>query len=170
MIVSCDTHIGPRLGEELRPYCPAELLDDFDRYAGELEQRRAAAAASRERVSFGGKKMGDDWGVRLANLETPGHFDMHARLGDLDADGVAAEVMFHDSQNGEPIPFQSDTLLMRAPTSRRTSTCCAGQRMYNQWLADACSIEPERHIGLMHLPMWTPTLRSRTSNADARSA
>ena len=26
--------------------------------------------------------------------------------------------------------------------------------MYNQWLADACSIEPERHIGLMHLPMW----------------
>ena len=30
MIVSCDTHIGPRLAEELRPYCPAELLDDFD--------------------------------------------------------------------------------------------------------------------------------------------
>ena len=29
-----------------------------------------------------------------------------------------------------------------------------GQHMYNQWLADVCSIEPERHIGLMHLPMW----------------
>ena len=38
---------------------------------------------------------------------------MQARLRDLDNDGVAAEVMFHDSQNGEPIPFQLDTLLMR---------------------------------------------------------
>jgi predicted TIM-barrel fold metal-dependent hydrolase len=155
VIVSCDTHIGPRLGEDLRPYCPSELLDDFDVYAGELQKRREAAAAARERVSFGGKQMGDDWGVRLANLETPGHFDMHARLRDLDGDGVAAEVMFHDSQNGEPIPFQNDTLLMRtANVAQDFDLLRAGQRMYNQWLADACSIEPERHIGLMHLPMW----------------
>ena len=28
VIVSCDTHIGPRLEQELRPYCPTELLDD----------------------------------------------------------------------------------------------------------------------------------------------
>jgi predicted TIM-barrel fold metal-dependent hydrolase len=30
----------------------------------------------------------------------------------------------------------------------------AGLHIYNQWLADVCSIEPERHVGLMHLPMW----------------
>ena len=30
----------------------------------------------------------------------------------------------------------------------------AGQHIYNKWLDDACSIEPERHVGLMHLPMW----------------
>src|SRR5688572_17143409 len=95
VIVSCDTHIGPRLGEDLRPYCPKELLDDFDAYAAELQQRRDAAAVAKERVSFGGQKMGSDWGVRLANLQTPGHYDMHARLRDLDNDGVAAEVMFH---------------------------------------------------------------------------
>ena len=125
VIVSCDTHIGPRLVEDLRQYCPAELLDDFDGYAGELQQRREAAAAAKERVAFAGKQMGADWGVRVDNLQTAGHFDMHARLRDLDADGVAAEVVFHDSQNGEPVPFQSDTLLMRSANPCRISTSCA---------------------------------------------
>src|SRR5258708_12132658 len=40
--------------------------------------------------------------------------------------------------------------------------CSAGQlgwaavveRMYNQWLADQCWVEPERHAGLASLPMW----------------
>ena len=63
--------------------------------------------------------------------------------------------MFHDSQNGEPIPFQTDTLLMRsANIDQDFDLLRAGQHIYNQWLADVCSIEPERHIGLMHLPMW----------------
>ena len=78
MIVSCDTHIGPRLGEDLRPYCPTELLDDFDAYAGELQEQREAAAAAKERVAFGGKKMGADWGVRIDNLQTLGPL-RHAR-------------------------------------------------------------------------------------------
>jgi predicted TIM-barrel fold metal-dependent hydrolase len=157
VIVSCDTHIGPRLTDDLRPCCPKALLDDFDQYSNTLNEKRAAAAAARKRVSFGGSNMGDDWGVRLDNLQTPGHFNMQARLHDLDSDGVAAEVMFHDSQNGEPIPFQTDTLLMRdANVAQDFELLEAGQHIYNQWLAGACSIEPERHIGLMHLPMWDP--------------
>ena len=36
---------------------------------------------------------------------TAGHYDAHQRLRDLDHDGTAAEVIFHGSQNGEPIPF-----------------------------------------------------------------
>jgi predicted TIM-barrel fold metal-dependent hydrolase len=155
VIVSCDTHIGPRLVDDLRPYCPEGLLGDFDAYDESLKAKRAAAAAARERVSFGGNNMGDDWGVRLDNLATPGHFNMHARLHDLDSDGVAAEVLFHDSQNGEPIPFQADTLLARGTGEGQDFELLkAGYHVYNQWLADACSIEPERHIGLMVLPMW----------------
>jgi predicted TIM-barrel fold metal-dependent hydrolase len=154
VVVSCDTHIGPRLVDDLRPFCPSELLEDFDAYAGELQKRKEAAAAAKGRVSFGGKEMGEDWGVRLDNLQTPGHFNMHARLHDLDSDGVAAEVVFHDSQNGEPIPFNVETMLLRGTAQQDYTLLRAGQRMYNEWLADACSIEPERHIGLMHLPMW----------------
>jgi predicted TIM-barrel fold metal-dependent hydrolase len=155
VVVSCDTHIGPRLVEDLRPYCPKGQIEAFDAYAGEIQERREAAVAAKARMSFAGKEMGADWGVRVDNLKTPGHFDMHARIADLDADGVAAEVMFHDSQNGEPVPFQTDTLLMRgANLSQDFDLLRVGQRIYNQWLADACSIEPERHVGLMHLPMW----------------
>ena len=155
VIVSCDTHVGPRLVEDLRPYCPEDLLGEFDAYAGALQAKREAAAAHREKVAFGDVRTGPDWGVRMANLQTPGHYDMHARLRDLDADGVAAEIMFHDSQNGEPIPFQSDTLLMRGSgVAQDFDLLRAGQHIYNQWLADVCSIEPERHIGLMHLPLW----------------
>jgi predicted TIM-barrel fold metal-dependent hydrolase len=155
VIVSCDTHIGPRLVDDLRPYCPTDLLDDFDAYSDGLQEKRAAAAAARERVAFGGKTMGSDWGVRLANLQTPGHYDMYARIRDLDADGVAGEVMFHDSQNGEPIPFQTETLLGRdGGDNQNFDLLKAGRHIYNQWLADVCSIEPERHIGLMQLPMW----------------
>ena len=155
VVVSCDTHIGPRLTEDLRPYCPQDLLEAFDDYARVLDEKKAAAAAAKKRESFGGIKMGDDWGVRVDNLQTPGHFNMHARLHDLDSDGIAAEVVFHDSQNGQPIPFQTDTLLMRsANIAQDFDQLRAGQRVYNRWLADACSIEPERHIGLMHLPFW----------------
>lgn len=160
VIVSSDTHIGPRLAEDLLPYCPKDLRGEFDTYAGELNKKREAAAAERKKLSFGGNAaLGEDWGVRLANLETRGHFDMHARLRDLNDDGVAAEVIFHDSQNGEPIPFQTDTLLMRAGTvgDQDFDLLKAGQHIYNRWLADVCSIEPERHIGLMHLPMWDIT-------------
>ena len=50
----------------------------------------------------------------------------------------------------------------------RTSSCCkAGQHIYNQWLADVCSIEPERHIGLMHLPMWDMRGRDRGAGVGA---
>ncbi len=156
VIVSCDSHIGPRLAEDLRPYCPKDLLEQFDAYAGDLERRREQAAAKNQKVSFGGQgAIGADWGARYENLGTPGHHDMYARLRDMDEDGVAAEVVFHDSQNGEPIPFQVDTLLRRGSGEGQDFELLrAGQRIYNRWLADACAIEPERHIGLMHLPMW----------------
>lgn len=154
VVVSCDTHIGPRLVEDLRPHCPPEHLEAFDAYAGELQAKKEAAAAAKGRVSFGGKEMGQDWGVRLDNLQTPGHYDMHARTKDLDNDGVAAEVLFHDSQNGEPIPFNVETMLLRGTAQQDYGLLRVGQRIYNEWLADACTIEPERRVGMMHLPMW----------------
>ena len=36
VIVPNDTHIGPRLVEDLRPYCPKQHLDEFDRFHGSM--------------------------------------------------------------------------------------------------------------------------------------
>jgi diadenosine tetraphosphatase ApaH/serine/threonine PP2A family protein phosphatase len=55
---------------------------------------------------------------------------------------VAAEVLFHDRQNGELIPFQTETLLMRGSAHLQP---LAGRRVLDRARA---------HIGLMHLPMW----------------
>src|SRR5262249_3679122 len=30
----------------------------------------------------------------------------------------------------------------------------AGRHIYNEWLADFCSLEPERHVGLAQIPVW----------------
>src|SRR5436309_5725453 len=90
VIVSADCHIGPRLVEDLRPYCPRRLLDAFDEYV--------AATGRSEGRYVAESDVGDDalWQVR--NQLTTGHHDPVARRRDLDFDGIAAEVVFHGSQ------------------------------------------------------------------------
>jgi predicted TIM-barrel fold metal-dependent hydrolase len=141
VIVSCDTHIGPRLREDLRPYCPKKYLDDYDDFVAYVE----ANAGPR--------------GFTPTNDPTDGHWDPHERIRDLNADGTAAEVIFHGSQNGMPVPFIiSDPSVGTATMGRKYDVdyehAAVGRHMYNQWLADFCSVEPERHVGLAHLPMW----------------
>jgi predicted TIM-barrel fold metal-dependent hydrolase len=145
IIVSCDTHIGPRLREDLRAYCPQKYLeqyDDFCTYVEGTDSLRTSQEANLRTL-----------------LRTDGHYDPHARLRDLDRDGTAAEVIFHGSQNGQPIPFVvSDPSIGIATMGRSYDVdyelAAVGRHMYNQWLADFCSVEPERHIGLAHLPLW----------------
>jgi predicted TIM-barrel fold metal-dependent hydrolase len=144
VIVSSDTHIGPRIQEDLRPYCPRELLDAFDEHAARSSDLKAALRAFRESADS-----------PLARNATEGHHDMHARLRDMDRDGVAAEVIFHGSQNSEGIPFAPPTRAeIGASYGGDLDLVAIGFHIYNQWLADAVSIEPARHIGLAQLPMW----------------
>jgi predicted TIM-barrel fold metal-dependent hydrolase len=139
VIVSCDTHIGPRVREDLRQYCEKKYLEEFDSFVKYLDD----------------KNIGGVDALRL----TTGHHDVHRRLKDLDQDGVAAEVIFHGSQNGEPVPFNvSDASLGPGSIQRQYDVdyelAGVGRKIYNRWLADFCSVEPERHVGLAQLPMW----------------
>ena len=52
VIVSNDTHVGPRLVEDLRPYCPASHLDEFDRFAAETAEPEASG-----RAALGGQRL-----------------------------------------------------------------------------------------------------------------
>src|SRR5579859_4709892 len=147
VIVSCDAHVGPKLKEQLRPYCPKEYLERFDDCVIEHEKEQAAmreAAADSEA------------GRRAAlfnnhpNMKTAGHHDAEVRLREMDQDGVAAELMWHFSQNGEPMPFTGHGLMTVPPDQFELAT--VGFNLYNRWLADFCSADPERLLGLVYLP------------------
>jgi predicted TIM-barrel fold metal-dependent hydrolase len=142
VIVSADCHIGPRLVEDLRPLCPVELLDRFDAYVGDGDRSPGRYVA----------QQGDDAGALAPwrNRWTAGHHDPAARRRDLDGEGIAAEVVFHGSQNDEPIPFQ--TSMLGPPADPELAA--AGIHLYNRWLAGVCADAPHRHVGLAHLPMW----------------
>ena len=143
MIVSSDSHVGPRLEEDLRPYCPPKWLEEFDQdvskqnYLAEKEARRLAAADPPPPP-------------RNANLDLPGHYDPHANIADMDAEGIASQVLFHFSQNGENFPWVGQGLWTIFDFERGA----VAYEIYNRWLADFCSVEPARHIGLAYLPTW----------------
>ena len=134
VIVSADTHVGPRLVEDLRDYCPAGHLDEFDRFAAASDPAALVAL------------IGDH-----PNLKTAGHHDSAARLADYDADGVTAGVLFHASLNGQPIPFVASFL---GATGFDPELNAVGLDIYNRWLIDFVAEAPHRHIGLAQLPMW----------------
>jgi predicted TIM-barrel fold metal-dependent hydrolase len=142
VIVSADCHIGPRLEEDLRPHCPPQLLDAFDAYVASDDRSRGRY------VEHDASQ--DDPQSPWRNQWTPGHHDPAARRRDLDFEGIAAEVVFHGSQNNQPIPFQ--TSMLGVPDDPELAA--AGIRIYNTWLADMCAQAPPRHVGLAHLPMW----------------
>jgi predicted TIM-barrel fold metal-dependent hydrolase len=147
VVISCDSHVGPRLVEDLRPYCPTEHLDSFDEDASRQVEQKAAF----EKL-LGARLDPEKAAARAAhpNLHIPGHHDPHARLRDMDRDGVASAAIYHFSQNGENLPWIGQGLGTVLDFERGA----IAYRIYNRWLADFCSVQPERHIGLAYLPTW----------------
>ncbi|MFN8027821.1 MAG: hypothetical protein U0W40_16120 [Acidimicrobiia bacterium] len=107
VVVSADCHIGRGLVDDLRPYCPSGLLDEFDAFAAHVEELRARIY---------GKVEGRSTAGLTRNRRTDGHFDMDARRADLDHEGVAAEIIFHGSQNEEPLPWGSFVVFLLPDT------------------------------------------------------
>lgn len=135
VLVSSDTHVGPRLVEDLRPYCPSDRLAEFDMFAKDVEPVR-------------------QWWLdaEAPGAHLPGHYDSAARAADMNTDGVAAEVIFHFSFNGELIPFVPSFASADNPID--TELAAIGLHIYNAWLADFCKDLPGRRAGLAHLPLW----------------
>src|SRR5206468_297511 len=107
----------------------------------------------------------------MVNQKTAGHYDVTTRLADMDGDGVAAEVIFHSSQNWEPIPFvRAAAIPGNYETDIDLELAGVGQHIYNEWLADIVSVQPERHVGLAYLPMWTPKKLSENSPGPLEGA
>ena len=102
VVVTSDSHVSPTL-DTLRDYCPKGYRSRFDDYLEETAAMRSLAA---ERFVFGGDDADPEVNrIHTWNFQTHGHHDIHARLRDMDRDGVAAEVIFHGSAPFEPLPF-----------------------------------------------------------------
>jgi predicted TIM-barrel fold metal-dependent hydrolase len=154
-IVSCDGHIGPRMSD-MRSYCPKDRLEQYDEFTAQIDEmaKQYAALAPEATMQSPEALARAEQGARMRAVE--GAHDMHARIRDMDSDGVVAEIVFHGVQDLRPVPWVGlagftlgDLVHPDAMELGRI-----GMRIYNEWLADACSIEPERHVAAALLPLW----------------
>ena len=140
IVVSCDSHAGPKLMEQLRAYCPQQYLEQFDEdAAAQAKQAAGMLGAMSARMSH-------------PNLDLDGHWDPQARLRDMDSDGVAAELIWHFSQNGENLPWIGQGL--GTVFKHQFELGAVAYEIYNRWLADFCSEDAERLLGLVYIPSW----------------
>ena len=72
----------------------------------------------------------------------PGEWDMDVRIKELEADGIAGEIIFP-----QMAPFGAGLLQYRRPVDPEHNL--AGIRAYNRWLADFCNVNPGRHAGVI---------------------
>lgn len=138
-IVSADCHAGPEHMRDYRSYIDPEFRDDFDDYCAEIDAFD---------TEFGGYTGG---GAMSTGEE--GLWDAKIRTGCLDGDGVAAEVIFAQGS----VPF---TLYPAVGGHHKAvgggatpGQLAAGCRAYNRWLADLCSHDPKRHLGIARVPL-----------------
>jgi predicted TIM-barrel fold metal-dependent hydrolase len=139
LVISSDCHAGPERMNDYRPYLDPGFRGDFDDYCAQVD-------------AFDGQFGGLTGGGATSTGEE-GLWDIDVRTRCLDEDGVAAEVIFaqgsvpfavypavgghHSAIGGDATPAQ----------------IAAGCRAYNRWLADFCSSDPRRHLGIARVPL-----------------
>lgn len=165
VIVSTDSHAGPTLEGDLRPYCPPQYLRDYDEFAEQLRRARSGEGDGLDvpkNVRAVMTRPGDP-----ANIEDPyhreresarvrawdctGQIDPHQRIRDMDLDGVAADVVFSGGQNGEVLPFSSWGGFDQGRLDVDVEHRAVGAHIFNTWMADFISVEPKRHVGVIQI-------------------
>jgi predicted TIM-barrel fold metal-dependent hydrolase len=120
----------------------------FDQEAVEAYKEQAGGEAGRYEALSDSKTHLDDESL-LAMLTDEnnsfaprqGEWDAAIRLQELEADGVAAEVIFP-----QMAPFGAGLMQYRRPVPPEHNL--EGIRAYNRWLADLCNVNPGRHAGV----------------------
>jgi predicted TIM-barrel fold metal-dependent hydrolase len=136
------------LEEQLRDYCPQKYLSDFDDFVAGVRRTMPKEPELPDLETQ----------PHLRNVLSTGGWDMQQRLRELDRDGIAGEVIFHGLTSigrFDPMPF-NDFMAAYGAAGYSNELVGVGRHMYNQWLAETLSVEPERHAGMAYLPMWDP--------------
>jgi predicted TIM-barrel fold metal-dependent hydrolase len=127
VVISADTHAGADV-YDYKPYLPARLRDEFDAWA-------------RSYVSpF------DDLVIATAQR----NWDHELRLAEMDADGVAGEILFPNTI--PPFFPTSPNITISLPRTREEfERRFAGVQAHNRWQVDFCSLLPARRRGLIQV-------------------
>jgi predicted TIM-barrel fold metal-dependent hydrolase len=127
VVISADCHGGANVAG-YRPYLESRYHDDFDSWYATFENPY------------------DD----IAGTDAERNWDSSRRLGELEADGVVAEVLF---PNTIP-PFFPKVSLLHQPPGAGTGDLerrWAGLRAHNRWLAEFCADAPGRRAGICQI-------------------
>jgi predicted TIM-barrel fold metal-dependent hydrolase len=166
LIISADCHAGalpatyeaymPKAYHEAARAWWLEFVREMMHRAGTFFDQDAVEAYTEE--AGGGRglmdsrtrdhaKLGDDEVLRMLSDSSspfaprPGEFDADVRAKDLDADGIAGEVVFP-----QMVPFGGGLIQYRRAVPPEHNL--EGLRAYNRWLAELCSAHPGRHAGV----------------------
>jgi predicted TIM-barrel fold metal-dependent hydrolase len=167
LVVSTDSHAGPSLERDLRPYCPRTHIEEFDAFAASLRRDREQPPQGRDDDLVGGNAHvrltqaarqdpnAPDWlkAAYARSRSCPGLQDPDARRRDMDADGIAVDVILAGGDNGEVLPF-AGIGIDAGSTAVPGELKAVGGHIWNAWLADFVSGAPERHVGVMQIPIW----------------
>ncbi len=144
VIVSSDTHAGLQC-EDYRPYLDSALHAEFDEYVAERHaHRRLSEEVNAEFI--------EEWeGQNAEGLR--GAYDPEVRDKELDADGVAGEVIFADGDavTGQESPPFGAGLSAGQITDPRLAF--GGARAHNRWLVEFCATNPNRRAGVALVPI-----------------
>jgi predicted TIM-barrel fold metal-dependent hydrolase len=167
LVVSTDAHAGPSVARQMRGHCPPAYLDTYDRFIAALDADNATDALGRDETLVGGNAHVKLTQAYRRDPSAPEYLreafrvcegaaglqDITARRADMDADGVAVDIIFAGGDNGETLPFAGlgiDAGSPQVPGELRA----VGGHIWNSWLAEWISDEPHRHVGVAQIPIW----------------
>jgi predicted TIM-barrel fold metal-dependent hydrolase len=144
LVISSDCHAGLP-PERYRDYLDPQYREEFDRqHAARLAM--LDKAGQRLEMAEETAKWAQDKGEGLS-----GAWDHDKRIEVLDADGIAAEIIFPDglTEHNSP-PFGGDLGL--SPLGANPELQWAGARSHNRWVSELVAMAPERRFGLALVP------------------
>jgi predicted TIM-barrel fold metal-dependent hydrolase len=139
LVISSDGHAGADL-RDYRAYLDSEFHEEFDAWAEGFfepwaEYDKELADTDDENLRIGVASSGSIY-----------NWDSDKRLAHLDAEGVAAEVLF---PNTVPPFYPSGAVTAPAPSNAEEYRYRrAGVQAHNRWLVDFCSQAPGRRAGM----------------------
>ena len=142
LIISCDGHAGPPT-HVYREYLEKKFHKDFDDQLAQISRmERFTQTPSKGLVLRAHVRRWQDSETEALRERLKGAWDIKRRMQEMDAEGIAAEVVFPDGQFANDFPFGG--FFGHDRPERRV----AGAKAHNRWLAEFCSAEPERFCGL----------------------